>query len=248
MKILIIGSTGATGIRLLKKLLDKGYCVKVIVRTTEKFTKEILEHKNISIIISTVLEMDENKLKSCVQDVNYIVSCLGHNLHFKGIFGQPRKLVADSIKRLCQAVESNNKNFSSNNPVKFILMNSTGCKNHDLKEKVSFVDSCVIALVRAILPPHTDNEKSVDYLRITIGQNHSNIEWVIIRPDNLIEDDKVTPYTIYPSPIRSIIFNAGKTSRINVADFMEKLVDDSSTWSDWKGRMPVIYNKENLKN
>jgi len=106
--------------------------------------------------------------------------------------------------------------------------------------KLSFTQSCVIALLRFLIPPHSDNEKASNYLRTMIGQNHSRIEWAVVRPDNLTEDNTVSPYTVHASP-NSSIFNAGNTSRINVAHFMVKLITDSGAWSDWKVQMPVIY-------
>ena len=91
------------------------------------------------------------------------------------------------------------------------------------------------------MPPHGDNEKAADYLRTQIGQNNQFIEWAAVRPDGLIDNDEVTEYEIHPSPIRSAIFNAGKTSRINVGHFMAKLITDNDIWMKWKGRMPVVY-------
>ena len=41
-------------------------------------------------------------------------------------------------------------------------------------------------------------------------------------------------------------FNAGKTSRINVGNFMANLINDDDLWNKWKGQMPVIYNKSSL--
>ena len=64
-----------------------------------------------------------------------------------------------------------------------------------------------------------------------------------VRPDNLINADEVTEYEVHPSPIRSAIFKAGKTSRINVAHFMAELITDENTWAKWWGQMPVVYNK-----
>ena len=68
------------------------------------------------------------------------------------------------------------------------------------------------------------------------------IEWAAVRPDGLIDEDKVSEYKIYASPTRNPIFDAGETSRINVADFMSELAINSDLWSNWKGKMPVIYN------
>jgi hypothetical protein len=67
-----------------------------------------------------------------------------------------------------------------------------------------------------------------------------------VRPDNLINEDKVTEYVLFPSPVRSAIFDAGKTSRINVGHFMASLITNDNLWSNWKGQMPVIYNKTAL--
>ena len=44
------------------------------------------------------------ELNEYVEGCNAIVSCLGHNMSFQGIFGKPRKLVTDATKRLCSAI------------------------------------------------------------------------------------------------------------------------------------------------
>jgi len=125
-------------------------------------------------------------------------------------------------------------------------MNTTGNRNRDLSEPISFAQKCVIGLIRLLLPPHVDNEKAADYLRIQMGQNDQFVEWVAVRPDGLTMEEEVTEYEIHPSPIRSAIFNAGKTSRINVGHFMAQLINDNELWNKWKGQMPVIYNKSSL--
>jgi len=66
---------------------------------------------------------------------------------------------------------------------KFVLMNTTGNRNRDLDERISFAQKCVIGLLRILLPPHVDNEKAADYLRTQIGQNNTAVEWVAVRPD-----------------------------------------------------------------
>ena len=65
-----------------------------------------------------------------------------------------------------------------------------------------------------------------------------------MRPDGLTDEAEVTPYDIHASPTRDAIFDAGKTSRINVADFMANLLTDDDLWSRWHGQMPVIYNRD----
>ena len=64
-----------------------------------------------------------------------------------------------------------------------------------------------------------------------------------VRPVNLTNEDEVTGYELHPSPVRSAVFDAGATSRINVAHFMGELIATRDTWVEWKGKMPVLCNK-----
>lgn len=239
MTILLVGASGATGKRLVTELLNQGHQVKVIVRSPEKLPESWEKFKTLQIITASILELSDKEMKEHVKGCQAIVSCLGHNLTWSGIYGQPRQLVTDAVSRLCDAI-SNNK---PDEPVKFVLMNTTGNRNRDLSEPISFAQKSVIVLLRLLLPPHVDNEKAADYLRTHIGQNNPFVEWVAVRPDGLTIEENVTDYEIHPSPTRSAIFNAGKTSRINVGHFMANLVSNKNSWSKWKGQMPVIYNK-----
>ena len=242
MEVLVVGASGATGKHLVEQLLIKKHNVKVVVRSPEKLPISWKNNDRIQIISASILELSDKHMRDYTADCNAIVSCLGHNLTLKGIYGKPKKLVTDATRRLCNAIITNNGESS----IKFILMNTTGNQNRDLKEQISFVQKCVIGLLRLLLPPHVDNEKAADFLRIQIGQNNNFIEWVAVRPDNLTNDEEVTDYEIHASPIRSAIFDSGKTSRINVGNFMANLISNDDLWNKWKGQMPVIYNKSSL--
>jgi len=240
MKVLVVGASGATGKQLVKQLLIQGHKVKLIVRSPEKLPESWKSNDDLQIISASILELSDKEMSDHVIGCHSIASCLGHNMSWKDIYGHPRKLVTDATRRLCNAIEVN----KPTSPIKFILMNTTGNRNRDLKEPISFGQKCVIGLLRLLLPPHVDNEKAADYLRTQIGQNNDFIEWVAVRPDGLTNEKKVTDYEIHTSPTRSAIFNAGKTSRINVGHFMASLISDTNLWNKWKGQMPVIYNKE----
>lgn len=239
MTTLVVGATGATGQRLVEQLLDRGQHVKVIVRSPEKLPKAIRDNDRLYVIHASVLELSNTEMREHVNGCNAVASCLGHTMSLKGLYGHPRRLVTDAARRLCDAIKANELEM----PTKFVLMNTTGNRNRDLQEPRSFGEKCVIVLLRLLLPPHVDNEKAADYLRTHIGKNDGKIEWSVVRPDNLINKDEVTVYEVHPSPIRSAIFDAGVTSRINVGHFMAELISDEDTWSTWKGQMPVMYNK-----
>ena len=239
MTVLVVGASGATGRHLVNQLLLKGNKVKIIVRTKEGLPESWNKKNNLEIIIASILDLSEKELINYTTDCNAIASCLGHNITLKGIYGQPRKLVTDATKRLCKAI----KNHQPTKPVKYILMNTSGNSNRDLNEPISVAQKCVVGLLRLLLPPHLDNEQAADYLRTEIGQNDKHIQWVAVRPDGLIDENEVTKYEAFPSPIRSAIFKAGKVSRINVGHFMSELIDNNNLWNKWKGQMPVIYSK-----
>ncbi|MCY1720690.1 SDR family oxidoreductase [Prolixibacteraceae bacterium Z1-6] len=239
MTILVVGATGATGRLLVADLLKHGQKVKAVVRSSEKLS-EFLKEDNLQIITSGILDLSDAEMTEHVKDCEAVASCLGHNLTFKGMFGHPRRLVTDTARRLCAAIVANNPE----KPVKYVLMNTTGNRNHDLHEPISFAQKCVIAIIRLLIPPHSDNENAADYLRTKIGKNNKMIEWTAVRPDGLIDEQTVSNYTLHASPTRSAIFNPGKTSRINVARFMAQLLTDTNLWNTWKGQMPVIYNAE----
>lgn len=240
MTTLVVGASGATGRRLVKQLLDRGQNVRVIVRSRDRLPDDLRQHDNLSIIQATVLDLNDAEMARHVDECDAVASCLGHTMSLKGVFGHPRRLVTDASRRLCNAIRASN----SAGPVKFVLMNTVGNSNRDLHEPISIAQRCVIGLIRLLLPPHADNENAADYLRTKIGQRDETIEWAVVRPDGLIDEHQVTDYEIHPSPIRSAIFNAGKTSRINVAHFMAELIADENTWKKWKGQMPVIYNQD----
>jgi hypothetical protein len=240
MTTLILGATGATGKQLVGQLLKMKKKVKVIVRSTSKLPGSWQNNDQITIIEASISEIKEDEMINYLTDCQAVASCLGHNLTMKGVFGKPRKLVTDSVKLICETIQKN----SFEKPIKFVLMNTTGNRNKDLEESITTGEKLVMGLIRLLVPPQLDNENAADFLRVGIGQNNKSIDWIAVRPDSLIDQDYVTDYEIHASPVRSALFNSGKTSRINVGNFIARLIVENDLWNKWKGQMPVIYNTE----
>lgn len=239
MTTLVVGASGATGKQLVEQLLNRGQHVKVIVRSPERVPKSWKNNKRLLMITASVLDLTDAQMSEYLKDCQAIASCLGHTISFKGFYGKPRRLVTDATRRLSMAVAVN----KPEKRVRFVLMNTTANRNRDLNEAASFAQRAVFALIRLLLPPQPDNEQAANYLRTKIGQQNPYVEWVAVRPDGLIDEEETSEYEVYPSPIRSPIFNPGQTSRINVGHFMAELISNDEVWNKWKGRMPVIYNK-----
>ena len=236
MKVLVVGGSGATGKLLVQQLLLSGHQIKVLVRSSNNLPDFWQENENIEVIVNNITVISVNDLAIYLHDCEAIASCLGHTMSLKGIYGKPSNLVTDTVVKLCKAAAIN----KPKEPIKFLLMNTAGVVNIDVNEQISFSQKIVLGLIRMLLPPHRDNENAAEYLRANATPF---IKWVVIRPDTLLNENVVSNYSLHPSPTTSAIFKPGKTSRINVAHFMSSLIIDHNIWTDWEGKMPVIYNK-----
>lgn len=244
MKVLVIGANGATGKHVVGQLLknDSDVRVKAMVRSASRLQENWRDDPRVEIVEASIIDLSVNELQEHLSDCNAVVSTLGHNLSFKGIYGKPRKLVRDAIIKVCQAVEQ----LPGNEKVKVILMNTNGNRNRKTNEKIDFKDRLVIGLLRGLLPPHVDNEQAADFLWKN-EKSFRKIEWTAVRPDNLTIEKQIAEYQVFESPIQSAIFKKGETSRINVGEFMSRLILEDNLWNQWNGKMPVIYNKSAIK-
>ena len=254
MKVIVLGATGATGRLVVKELLKQQHQVIALVRssgqehTLKKIDEDLREEglgneelrdkEQLTLINGTALTLEDAHLSKLIDKADGVISCLGHNLTWKGVYGAPQMMVRDSIKRIVTLVCRHR-----NAPLKIVLMNSSGVQNKDQHEPISLMQHLVLTILRLLLPPHKDNEQAANYLRTLDASKHTT-QWVVVRPDALIDHCNVTPYSLHPAPIRSAIFDAGKVSRINVAVAMTRLLSDSHLWGKWQGKMPLIYNSE----
>lgn len=238
MRFLVVGATGATGRLLVRQLLDRGHRVAAVVRSPARLRAFVGDPEGLDVTEASVLDLSDEEIARHVEGCDGIASCLGHTMTVKGVLGPPRRLVKEAVRRLSESV----RRARPAEPVRFVLMGSAGVRNRDRGEEVSFRERVVLGLLRTLVPPHADNEEAADFLRTQVGAETAHLGWAVVRPDALHDADAVTPYEIHPSPLRSAIFDAGRTSRINVAHFMAELLADDDAWSRWKGQMPVIYD------
>jgi hypothetical protein len=157
-------------------------------------------------------------------------SCLGHNLTFQGMY-QDGYFVSHVTKVLCESIPEG---------CRFILMGSNGVANPDGSDpRRSFGERCVLSLLRWLVPPHADNEMAAQYLY----DNREKVDWSVVRPTNLIDEDVISEYDIYDTSEGSL-FGCGSVTRVNVADFMVRLaVKEDRAWEKYKHAMPVLKDK-----
>ena len=238
MKVLVLGASGATGKLVVMQLIKRQINIRVVVREGAILSAEILDNPLVEIERGNIAEYNDSEMISLLQDCNAIVSCLGHNITIRGIFGKPRNLVFDTIRNISEIVTE-----KADKKVKLILMSTTGYTNTITGEKNSLGERIILSILKLLLPPHRDNVKAANYLHEEIGKDNEKIEWIAVRPDTLVNEDNKSTYEVYESPVRSPVFNAGTTSRINVSHFMADLLINERLWREWQFKMPVVYNK-----
>lgn len=235
MKVVIFGSTGRTGIEAVRELLNRGVEVRAVARHREKL--EALGHSNLEIVTESAAEITVDRMKEILKGADAVVSCLGHNITFKGLLGRPWYLVTQSLDTVISALKG-----EEDMPSRLVLMNTVGVLDKDMGEKWTLREKLVMAIMDTILPPTRDNKYTVRHLKKRLPKGNTTAEWTAVRPDTLFDADEVTEYRIVPTHERSPIFNAGNTSRINAGHFMAALVTEDDLWEEWKFRMPIVYN------
>ena len=238
MKVFVLGASGATGKLVVMQLIKRQINTRVVVREGAILSAEILDNPLVEIERGNITEFNDSEMISLLQDCNAVVSCLGHNITIKGIFGKPRNLVFDTIRSISEIIMA-----KADKKVKLILMSTTGYTNTLTGEKNSLGERIILSILKLLLPPHRDNVKAANYLHEEIGKDNEKIKWIAVRPDTLVNEDNKSAYEVYESPVRSPIFNAGTTSRINVSHFMADLLINERLWREWQFKMPVVYNK-----
>lgn len=238
MRVLVLGASGATGQQVVRQFINRKIHTRILVRKSAVIPIYMQENPLVEIVQGNINELNDAEVNLLLRDCHAVISCLGHNMTFKGMFGQPRYLVFDAIKGICETVKKR-----ADKKVKLILMSTTGYTNTSSGETHSIGEKIIFSLLKLLLPPQNDNVKAVNYLITEMGKKNDQVEWVAVRPDTLVNHDEYSPYEICESPTRSPIFNSGKTSRVNVSHFMAELVTDDSLWKRWAFKTPVIYNQ-----
>ena len=235
--VLLLGGTGRTGGRVLRQLLDRDVSVRAIVRSTARLPEGVAGNPHLTVIEADLLSLMTEELRRYLEGCDTVISCLGHTITMKGIFGPPFDVVTRAVSSLTRAVEA----MQLAKPVRFILMNTVSVNRPARADtRRGTGQRLFLSVLRGLVPPARDNQRAADFLAHEIGPNSRAIEWVVVRPDTLLDGD-VTEYRL-SSELVSSIFRPDKTNMANVAHFMCELTADDPTWKRWKGGMPVIVN------
>lgn len=234
----MVGGTGRTGLKVMRQLLDRGVRVRAIVRSRSKIPAELAGHPNLTLIEANLLSLSDEELRAHLDGCDAVISCLGHVLTLKGVYGAPRDLVAQATARLCKAIEA----LAPASPIKFILMSSVSVhRDRSFDPRRGGGERAFLAVLRALLPPAQDNQRAADHLLQVIGVGHRHVEWVVVRPDSLLEGE-VSKYSLHEALVNTV-FSPGATHMANIGHFMTELVTQPEVWGAWRGKLPVIVDE-----
>ena len=236
-RVLLVGSTGRTGGRVLAQLLDRGLQVRTLVRSAHRLPAGVSGRAGLEVIEADPLSIRDEELLHHLSGCDVVISCLGHTVSLRGIFGPPYDLVARFTARLYRVLED----FGGEAPVRFILMSSVSV-NHPAGREIrpGRFDRAVLWVARALLPPARDNQVAADFLHHRVDADSPFLRWVMVRPDTLLEGE-ITKYIVQDTFVNTFL-KPGSTNMANVAHFMCELATDADTWQAWTGKLPVIVN------
>ena len=237
MDVLLLGGTGRTGGRVLQQLLARGARVRAVVRSAHPLPAGVADDLRLSVVEADLLSMSDEEVREQVDGCDVVVSCLGHVMSARGMFGPPRDLVTRSVERVYRAT----RDLRSAQPVRLILMSSVSVNRPGgLDTRRGPVERAIVWMLRGLVPPATDNQRAADFLHDVIEAADPYVQWVAVRPDSLKEGD-VTPYALHEGLVSSLA-RPDETSMANVAHFMCELATDEAVWATWRGKLPVIVN------
>jgi nucleoside-diphosphate-sugar epimerase len=245
-KVLILGATGRTGGRVLTQLLEREVPVRAIVRSAERLPDAASGDPLLEVVEADLLALPPEVLAGHLTGCDTVISCLGHTISARGVFGPPRGLVTQAVglvRDAVGAVQSANAAAAAadraSGPVRLILMSSVSVNQPGHADtRRGRAERAYMAAMRAAVPPARDNQRAADLLVREVGPADPQLQWVVVRPDTLTDGD-VSQYAVHDELVASL-FRPDHTRMANVGHFMCELSTDDRTWQRWRSRMPVV--------
>lgn len=198
MNIVIFGASGKTGTHLVRQALEQGHKVRAFVRDALKLT---VKHENLEISTGNVTY--PQTVDKAVEGQDVVLVVLGTSSTGK------TTLRSEGTKQIINAMHKHNVK-------RLIVMTSMG--THESWQQLPFAAKAFfkVALINVI----KDHEVQEDYVM------QSNLDWTIVRPSGLTNQEKTSSYKVALGSDKSL--KAGRISRADVAHFMLQQINQSN--------------------
>ncbi len=191
-QILIIGSTGGTGQRLVEQALERGYAVTAMARNPAKLK---IEHPRLNVVRGDVL--DYATVESAVRGHDAVLSALGHKRFF-----YPTHILSDGTRNIINAMQDNGAK-------RFVCETSLGIGDSVWQMGLLYT----ILIIPLVLPFYFYDKTQQEH---AIAK--SELDWTIVRPAALNNSAK-RGVKHQGSNVGNFIIGV-RISRADVADFM----------------------------
>jgi len=163
-KIAVIGGTGKAGSFLVKKLLEKGFQIKLLLRNPENFS---IQNPLIEIVKGDA--RDYASINELIETCDAVISTIGQPKGEKSIF-------SDSTKNVIQSMNSNGTK-------RYILITGLNVNTpfDNKNEKVKMATEWMYQNY-----PETTLDKQKEYELLT----KSNLDWTLVRLPLIIQTDE----------------------------------------------------------
>jgi hypothetical protein len=195
----------------------------------------------LTVVEADVTTLPGDELRRLLEGCGAVVSCLGHTVSLRGVYGPPRDLVARTVERLCRHGDhAATRRAPSPRPHELGL---GATARREPTHAAGAGERAFAWLLRALLPPARDNQRAADVLALEVGADAPFVEWVVVRPDSLV-DGEVSAYRTHdghrqqplpgrrdPLRQRGALHGHARDGRCRVADA-------------GGGRMPVVVDAQ----
>jgi len=217
MKVVIFGSTGKTGVELVKQALEQGHSVTAFVRDPARLA---VENDNLTIVTGDVF--NPSSVVKAIEGQDAVICALGAGSDLKkttvrttGTINIINSMQKNNIKRLIVVTAMGvGESWNKNNIKRLIVVTAMGVG--ESWNTLSFFNKFFFAtLLRSSRDDHETQEAAV---------KESDLDWTIVRPSGLTETPRTGIYDVG----ENILATTSKIARADVADLIIKEVEENA--------------------
>ena len=208
--VLIIGASRGIGLETVKAALEAGHSVRALARSARRIP---VDHPKLKKMAGDALEMAT--VKRALIGVDVVTQSLGVSAGPEIIL-KPTRFFSKATRVLVTAMEEAQ--------VKRLIC-VTGFGAGDSRGRGGFLYSAVFHLLLGRIYEDKDVQERI--------VRNSKLDWVIVRPVILTDGPKTNAYRALVDPR---YWTCGFISRVDVADFLVKQIDDDA----FLHKMPVL--------
>jgi putative NADH-flavin reductase len=200
--VLIIGASRGIGLETLKRAIKSGYKVRALARSAGNIP---VNHPNLAKVTGDALDRDD--VTKALAGVDAVIQTLGVAVSPEMIF-KPVRLFSKATRVLVTAMEETGVK-------RLICVTGFGAGNSRNKGGFLYDTAFHLFLGRV----YDDKDAQEHIIR------KSKLEWLIARPAILTNGPRTGTYRVLVNPKD---WGCGFISRIDVADFLVKQIDDDT--------------------